>query len=36
MKQGGYGSHVIWKNIDHLFTPENVQWIQQQLSHPPK
>ncbi|MCH7350469.1 MULTISPECIES: dual specificity protein phosphatase family protein [unclassified Acinetobacter] len=34
MKQGGYGFHVIWKNIDHLFTPENVKWIQQQLSNP--
>lgn len=34
MKQGGYGFHVIWKNIDHLFSPENVKWIQQQLSNP--
>ena len=34
MKQGGYGYHIIWKNIDHLFTPENVEWIQQQLSNP--
>lgn len=34
MKQGGYGYHTIWKNIDHLFTPENVRWIQQQLSYP--
>ena len=34
MKQGGYGYHIIWKNIDHLFTPENVKWIQQQLSNP--
>ena len=32
MKEGGYGYHIIWKNIDHLFTPENVEWIQQQLS----
>ncbi|KAA5590139.1 protein tyrosine phosphatase, partial [Pseudomonas aeruginosa] len=24
----------IWKNIDRLFTPENVKWIQQQLSNP--
>ncbi|MGE8608668.1 MAG: protein tyrosine phosphatase, partial [Acinetobacter baumannii] len=22
------------KNIDRLFTPENVKWIQQQLSNP--
>ena len=36
MKHGGYGFHVIWKNIDHLFTPENVKWIQQQLSNPSK
>lgn len=35
MKQGGYGFHVIWKNIENLFTPENVKWIQQQLSNPP-
>lgn len=34
MKQGGYGFHVIWKNIDHLLSPENVKWIQQQLAHP--
>lgn len=34
MKQGDYGFHVIWKNIDALFTPENVKWIQQQLSNP--
>ena len=34
MKEGGYGYHVIWKNIDHLFTPQNVKWIQQQLSNP--
>ncbi|MEQ1065914.1 dual specificity protein phosphatase family protein [Acinetobacter sp. XH1741] len=34
MQQGGYGYHIIWKNIDHLFTPENVKWIQQQLSNP--
>lgn len=34
MKQGGYGFHVIWKNIDALFTPENVKWIQQQMLNP--
>lgn len=34
MKQGGYGYHVIWKNIEHLFTTDNVKWIQQQLSNP--
>jgi len=34
MKQGGFGYHIIWKNIDRLFTPENVRWIQQQLSNP--
>ncbi|QIT19694.1 dual specificity protein phosphatase family protein [Acinetobacter pittii] len=33
MKHGGYGYHIIWKNIDRLFTPENVKWIQQQLSN---
>ena len=34
MKQGGYGFHPIWKNIDRLFSPENVKWIQQQLLNP--
>lgn len=34
MKQGGYGYHVIWKNIDQLLSPENVKWIQQQLKNP--
>lgn len=34
MKHGGYGFHVIWKNIEALFSPENVKWIQQQLSNP--
>lgn len=31
MKHGGYGFHRIWKNIEHLFTEENVQWIRQQM-----
>lgn len=31
MKHGGYGFHRIWKNIDHLFTEENVNWIRQRL-----
>ena len=34
MKQGGYGYHLLWKNIENLFRPENVKWIQQQLSNP--
>lgn len=34
MKQRDYGYHVIWKNIDHLLSPENVKWIQQQLKNP--
>ena len=34
MKQGGYGYHIIWKNIENIFTPENVKWIRQQLSNP--
>ena len=34
MKYGGYGFHPIWKNIEQLFTPENIQWIQQQLNPP--
>lgn len=33
MKHGGYGFHSIWKNIEHLFTEQNVQWIRQQLQH---
>ncbi|TCB35630.1 protein tyrosine phosphatase [Acinetobacter sp. ANC 4910] len=34
MKYGGYGFHPIWQNIENLFTPENVKWIQEQLSNP--
>ncbi|WOE30467.1 MULTISPECIES: dual specificity protein phosphatase family protein [unclassified Acinetobacter] len=34
MQNGGYGFHPIWFNIKKLFTPENIQWIQQQLQHP--
>ncbi|MFU9046736.1 dual specificity protein phosphatase family protein [Acinetobacter tibetensis] len=34
MKYGGYGFHPIWQNIENLFTPENVRWIQEQLSNP--
>ena len=34
MKHGGYGFHVIWHNINALFSPENIKWIQQQLSNP--
>lgn len=31
MKHGGYGFHSIWKNIEHLFTEENIAWIRQRL-----
>ncbi|MEG2266064.1 MAG: protein tyrosine phosphatase, partial [Acinetobacter sp.] len=31
---GGYGFHAIWRNIDNLFTPENVKWIREQLTNP--
>lgn len=34
MKYGGYGFHPIWQNIETLFSPENVKWIQEQLSNP--
>lgn len=34
MKHGGYGYHLIWKNIDRLLSPENAKWIQQQLLNP--
>ncbi len=34
MRQGNYGFHPIWFNIEALFQPENVKWIQQQLSNP--
>jgi protein tyrosine/serine phosphatase len=34
MKYGGYGFHPIWVNIEKLFSPENIKWIQQQLSNP--
>lgn len=31
MKHGGYGFHPIWINIEKQFSPENIQWIRQQL-----
>ena len=34
MKHGGYGFHSIWRNIEKLFTPENVKWIREQLANP--
>ena len=34
MKYGGYGFHPIWKNIESLFSPENIKWIREQLSNP--
>ena len=34
MKYGGYGYHSIWKNIENVFTEENVKWIREQLSNP--
>ncbi len=34
MKQGNYGFHPIWFNIEKLFSPQNIKWIQQQLSNP--
>lgn len=34
MKHGGYGFHPIWINIEKLFRPENIKWIQEQLSNP--
>lgn len=34
MKHGGYGFHSIWRNIENLFTSENVKWIREQLSNP--
>lgn len=32
MKLGGYGFHPIWVNIDLLFSPENIKWIETQLN----
>lgn len=32
MKHGGYGFHAIWKNIEHLFSEENVAWIRQEMN----
>ena len=32
MKHGGYGFHPIWVNIEKQFSPENIQWIRQQLA----
>ena len=34
MKYGGYGFHPIWQNIEPLFSPANIKWIQQQLLNP--
>ena len=34
MKHGGYGFHPVWIHIEKIFSPENVKWIQQQLSNP--
>ena len=34
MKHGGYGFHPIWRNIEALFTPENIKWIREQLANP--
>jgi protein tyrosine/serine phosphatase len=34
MKHGGYGFHPVWLNIEKIFSPENVKWIQQQLLNP--
>jgi protein tyrosine/serine phosphatase len=34
MKYGGYGFHPIWRNIETVFSPENVKWIQEQLKNP--
>ncbi|MGA9698410.1 MAG: dual specificity protein phosphatase family protein, partial [Acinetobacter sp.] len=34
MKYGGYGFHPVWMHIEKIFSPENVRWIQQQLSNP--
>ncbi|CAB1217191.1 dual specificity protein phosphatase family protein [Acinetobacter bouvetii] len=34
MKHGGYGFHPVWINIEQLFSPKNVRWIQQQLLNP--
>ncbi len=36
MKHGGYGYHVIWKNIERLFSTKNIQWTRQQLQSPEK
>lgn len=32
MKYGGYGFHPIWRNIEPLFSPENIQWIRNNLN----
>ena len=31
MKYGGYGFHPIWRNIEKQFSPENIQWIRENL-----
>lgn len=32
MKEGGYGFHSIWVNIDDLFLAENIEWIRENLN----
>lgn len=34
MRYGGYGFHPIWINIEKIFNPENIKWIQEQLKDP--
>lgn len=31
MKYGGYGFHPIWRNIEPLFSDDNIAWIRTQL-----
>ena len=32
MKYGGYGFHPIWRNIENVFSNENIQWVRTQLA----
>lgn len=32
MKHGGYGFHPIWRNIENVFSNENIQWVRSELA----
>lgn len=32
MKHGGYGFHPIWRNIENVFSNENIHWVRAELA----